>query len=550
MATSTVQRPTPRTIHLVGPRPTTQTPTARLRRWARQHRASLTWLVPLLLLATLAHAVNMTNAPQRFDDEGTYVAQAFAVGAYGELTHYTYFYDHPPLGWLQLSGWLYGTGALARYDSAVMAGREFMLAAALVSALLLWLLARRLHLSRPAAAVAVALFTLSPLAVQFHRAVYLDNIATPWLLAALVLALNTQRQLLGQTAAGAAFAVAVLSKETYLLFLPFLAWLMWRSADRSTRRYTLAVSAAVFVLVTSTHLLMAALKSELLPGENRTSLWQGLIFQLFGREGSGWVFDAASDAHDTVSLWWRLDPALTLAAPVAALLALASHRLRPLAAAVVFSLVFMLRPGYLPIPYVVALLPLAALLIPGVIEQGARAVRTRWQVGSRRAARSRRGRHRRHSGRTGLVRVAGITLAAATVATVVVPLWSDQLRYLLRSDVEDPMRQAVAWIEQNVGPDERLIVDDSMWVDLVRAGFDRDQVVWFYKVDTDPAVAAQAPDGWVDYDYVVSTNSIRAFPDELSVVGDAIANSTVIASYGEAGSEVEIRRVITPVDPL
>ncbi|WP_158277089.1 hypothetical protein [Serinibacter arcticus] len=33
--------------------------------------------------------------PQFIDDEGTYTAQAYAVERLGELTHYTYWYDHP-----------------------------------------------------------------------------------------------------------------------------------------------------------------------------------------------------------------------------------------------------------------------------------------------------------------------------------------------------------------------------------------------------------------------------------------------------------------------
>ena len=42
-------------------------------------------------------------------------------------------------------------------------------------------------------------------------------------------------------------------------------------------------------------------------------------------------------------------------------------------------------------------------------------------------------------------------------------------------------------------------------------GIPRNNVVWYYKVDTDPEVEGIAPNGWKDYDYVISTNSIRTY---------------------------------------
>ena len=42
--------------------------------------------------------------PAATDDEGTYLAQAWAVQHGQGLAHYTYWYDHPPLGWIQLAG--------------------------------------------------------------------------------------------------------------------------------------------------------------------------------------------------------------------------------------------------------------------------------------------------------------------------------------------------------------------------------------------------------------------------------------------------------------
>jgi hypothetical protein len=56
---------------------------------AWEHRASLLLLLVLLALVAVVHATGMTHAPPRSDDEGTYVAQAWAVQHWRTLAHYT-----------------------------------------------------------------------------------------------------------------------------------------------------------------------------------------------------------------------------------------------------------------------------------------------------------------------------------------------------------------------------------------------------------------------------------------------------------------------------
>ncbi|QKS21635.1 glycosyltransferase family 39 protein [Curtobacterium sp. Csp1] len=296
-----------------------------VRGWFRVHAASLGWLVPVLAVTVVVQAWNMAGTPQRIDDEGTYTAQAWAIGHLGELTHYTYWYDHPPLGWIQIAGYTALTGAFARYPFAVEAGREAMVFFAAVSSLLLFVLARRLGAGRATAAAAGLVFALSPLALQYHRTVYIDNVATPWLLAAFVLVLSRRQQLAGFAGAAACLGVAVLSKETYLLALPFLVWIAVRRADRSTRRYTLSVAGAVLVVIGGGYLLLAAVKGELLPGSGRVSLLQGITYQLGSRAASGSVFDAGSLANQAASQWWALDPVFIVLGTVAAVVGLCSR---------------------------------------------------------------------------------------------------------------------------------------------------------------------------------------------------------------------------------
>jgi hypothetical protein len=97
-------------------------------------------------------------------------------------------------------------------------------------------------------------------------------------------------------------------------------------------------------------------------------------------------------------------------------------------------------------------------------------------------------------------------------------------------------------VKANLPRDNRLIVDDIMWVDLVEAGFDRSNVIWHYKLDTDQEVAQQSPDGWRDSDYVITTDSMRASEDLLQVQ-EAIDNSEVVASFGQGPELVEVRKI-------
>src|SRR5215217_4607702 len=70
-------------------------------------------ILGLLVVTGLVHGLHMTVTPALVttDDEGTYVAQAWAILHQGRLAHYTYWYDHPPLGWIQIAGWAWLTHA-------------------------------------------------------------------------------------------------------------------------------------------------------------------------------------------------------------------------------------------------------------------------------------------------------------------------------------------------------------------------------------------------------------------------------------------------------
>jgi hypothetical protein len=509
--------------------------------WAHRHRVSLVVVGGLLLVVAAAHGIGMDSNPAPIDDEGTYVAQARAVPVHHALSPYTYWYDHPPLGWIQIAAWTWLTHGFGLGHPAVAAGRQFMLICDLVSAALLYLVARRFGLRRGWAAVTVLLWGLSPLAISYQRLVYLDNVATPWLLAAVALALTPRRQLWAYASAGACLAVAVMSKETVLVYGPALIVLVWQSADRKTRAFCLTALGVTFGLVALAYPLYALLKGELVPGPGHVSLYDAVWFQLTGRQGSGGLLDSSSQAHTLVSGWLAVDPWVLGAGYVLLPVAICIRRLRPVAVALAVPLLVALRGGYLPEPYVIGLLPFAALVVAGGADAAWRRPRRPTAPGPR----SWVGRARR-------LLVLG---AAGAVLFSAEPAWASGIHQLTTTDTWGPLRQAETWIEGHVSDRDRLLVDNTMWVDLVEHGFDpRLGVVWFYKLgfanNLDPSVARRLPGGWRDFDYVVSTPSVRGAlvqaPGQLPQVAAALSHSTTVAVFGTGNNRIEIRRIHSP----
>lgn len=138
------------------------------------------------------------------------------------------------------------------------------------------------------------------------------------------------------------------------------------------------------------------------------------------------------------------------------------------------------------------------------------------------------------------VLLVGATLAAGFLAG---PLWTTQLRGAFLVDRDQPVRDAESWIESNVAKDSRLIVDDSMRIDLVRAGFDPEELLRYQTLDTDSTARAAASGAWRDSDYVVTTRSMRTESGAGGSLDQAIDNSLVVAGFGQDELRVDIRSI-------
>lgn len=495
-----------------------------------------------VLLATIltVQGWNIADYPTLSDDEGTYLAQGWAVQNGHGLAHYTYWYDHPPLGWIQVA---LLTWIPSRIDPGLMTVgpmRATMLLVSAASAVLVYVLARRLRLPAWAAGLAMALFGLSPLSVVLQRGIFLDNIAVMWTLLAFTLAASPSRHLWHHFGAGLAAAAGVLTKETMLVVLPAVFLTMWRHSHRDTRKFALTGAVTACALIGLSYPLFALLKGELLPGPGHVSLWDGITYQM-GRAGSGFLLDPGSGSYGVLRSWLYYDRVLPIGGLAGALLILLTWRWSvtaralagPALAVAILALVAMRPSGYLPAMYVIQALPFLALVLAGAAASVAHAV-----------LRRRRGAAEKRYATWARYAVAGLLVAAG--GAYVAPRWYDGDRTAVTADANAPYRAASRWLAGEV-PDPgntRVLVDDALWLDLVHAGYRPGLgAIWFYKADLDPAVTKTMPRGWRDLDYVVASPTVRRDAVDLPNVKAAIESSTPVATFGTGADRIEIRRI-------
>ncbi|MFF8288131.1 ArnT family glycosyltransferase [Streptomyces sp. NPDC016309] len=509
----------------------------------RGSRPDLVLCGALLVVILLVQGWNIQQYPALSDDEGTYLAQAWAVQNGRGLAHYTYWYDHPPLGWMQLAALTWIPSLIAPESMTVASMRLAMLLIGAASAVMLYVLARRLWLPRWAAGLAMALFGLSPLSVVLQREIFLDNLAVMWTLLAFCLAASPSRHLWHHFGAGVAAATAVLTKETMLVVLPALLMTMWRHSHRDTRKFAVTGAVTACALIGLSYPLFALLKGELLPGDGHVSLWDGITYQM-SRPGSGFILTDGTGSNGVLDSWLYYDRVLPLGGLAGAALLLLTLRWSvtaralagPALAVAVLALVAMRPSGYLPAMYVIQALPFLALVLAGGAASVAHAVlrkgrRTPALLPARRAA---------------------AVLLAATAAAVVLPRWYDGDRTAMTADANAPYRAAAAWLGREV-PDPahaRVLADDALWLDLVHAGYRPGLgAIWFYKADLDPAVTKTLPRGWRDLDYVVASPTVRRDARDLPTVRAALEHSAPVATFGEGEERIEIRKITTAEAP-
>lgn len=480
-------------------------------------------LVAALLGVVAAVSVRSFAAyPSISADEGIYTGQAWAV-VRGSLAPYTYVYDHPPLGWIELAPLLWLSEVVGWSDSAVMSARTGPALFLIVDAVLLQVLARRLGTGRVLAACAALAFLLSPLTRDYLPRVYLDNLALPWALGAFIVALDPRRPRRQQVLSAALMAVAVLVKESALLLYPALVLTVVCSTVPGRRRAAAVRNGLVLAAAGACYPLFAFLRGE------PVAFAKALGWQLLAREGSGSILDPGSGRHATVLGWCERDPLLCAVGVAAAVFLLVGRwRHRYLGLTVLVPLLVAVKPGgYLPGMFVIIGIPFLALCPAVAVAEVCR--RLRPQPSSGRA-------HDRP-----VVAAAACTALALTAAG-----------YLavgaVRPRDETAGEVSVArWVEANLPVDATVLVDDAVFAELYVHGRDDvwRQAVMAHILDHDPNVSTFVPGGWREIEYAVVTPKLRHAAEHAGAVQvrAALQHGEVIAALGPVTGSTEILRV-------
>ncbi|WP_462203633.1 hypothetical protein [Frankia sp. CcWB3] len=287
-------------------------------------------------------------------------------------------------------------------------------------------------------------------------------------------------------------------------------------------------------------------------GPGHVSLEWAIRWQLFDWAPSGSVLDTGSDTYHVVRSWLDLDPYLVLAGIAAAVPLLALRRLRVVAGLLLLQFAFVFRNGYLPNPYITAMLPFAALCVAGLLDavlpSGAQPRRGPPHHARPESESESESKSESRSGPTAATIVNGlrclvVLVALSVAAATVIPDWTPKIRTALTRDASAPSREATRWFLANISSEGTVITDDIAWTDLTIAGR-RPLPVWFYKLDLDPQVRGRFPHGWRDVDYLMMGKPPDSVLGEIPLVAEALRHSVVLKSFGDG--EIEIRRVIVP----
>jgi len=543
----------PRVASLIHPSPDALT--IKLSTPKRRYGSILRWevllIAAILLIAALAHGINMFHYPYYEDDEGTYMSQAWAVVHLGRLAYYTYWYDHAPAGWIQIAAWTIVSEGFHTFGTAIESGRVLMLIMQLGSTLMLYCIARRISRSITVAVLASLLFALSPFGIYFHRRVLLDNITTFWMLLSILLLVSHRLSLRRIWLSALALGISILSKELTIFLVPVLAYLVFYRSDRSHRWFATIGWIALVSSIVSLYVLMAILKGELLPTGTllggtapHVSLLGTLQFQA-SRGKDGGLLDLHSGFWRQARFWAQDDPLLVVGGSLCAIFSvfvMKTQRLMGIMGLATLSLyAFLGRGGEIIGFYLVPLLPLLALnvgLTLGFAIKGLRSL---------------------------LAGLPGITMARVvelvTVGLCVLSLFAaytspdlgfDHNAFILWNGSQaDAQNQATQWIEKNLSRSSRMIIDESMWTDLYDHGYTSAHYYW--KVQDDPAIRDKVfHDNWRTVDFVVTTIQMLtdAQSQNMTLVEETIAHSTPIARFDTGGWPVEIRKVNKSRTPL
>ncbi len=502
------------------------------------HKMEYLLVFGLLAIAAISHGYNMLGYPYYESDEGTYMSQAWAIINDGKLAPYTYWYDHAPVGWMLIALWLKITGGLFTFGFAINSGRVLMLLLHIGSALLLYFIGKKITGSKLVGAFAVLMFSLSPLAIYFQRRVLLDNIMVFWLLLSVTFVLFSKQRLRWIIASAVSFGIAVLSKESAIFFLPFMAVLVYSQLHKINRLFGAIKWIAVAGAIISLYFIFSMFKGEFFPsgtllgGNNEhVSLLGTLQFQ--GSRGNVSIFNPGSSFWEMTGNWKNDDPSFMIVGAISTIITMI-FAIRSVAARIIAGLAisywaFLLRGGLVLEFYIIPLVPLVALTTAYVTHKIA-SFFTRMKFWP--------------------LQIYAIfpIMAFIIYMGVLVFNYSGNVRSgnfnIYTSNETNAQIEAVNWILSKQSPNAFYAIDNYAYLDLnYRNNGNFANAEYYWKVDGDKDIKEKIlKNDYNNIDYVLFTPLIGGDlgTGEIPMTGNALAQSNPITSFAGDGWYVQI----------
>jgi hypothetical protein len=504
-------------------------------------------LLPVAGGIALTQLPGMGASPMPSGSEAGLVAQAWALVHGGTIGGQPLAAapsgDQGGLSGALVAAWAGTTRAFARHAESVAAGREVALAATLLTAVLVWILARQLGLTRWLAGAAVLLTGLSPLAVTLHREVVPGVLAAPFLVGAFVLASGAAasegRARMRAAAAAACLTAGAFTAPLALAWVPALVWVLWVRAEPEERSSVLSGAALGSGTLIAAWWICGSV-AHWLPGWlNLNALWHAASVLPGGGLDIGQVL--------------RLDPVLPVLGLVTVPLALAVAGLRPIAAGCWLAVswaVAVSSPGQVSVTLLALLVPFIPLLAagvflavwtarrPGLTSEGE--LGTGWGTSSRWAS----GLTRAPARIPLLVCLVGLLVAAALN-------WPSHLRPLVRAQGDHATPAALSWLLAGVPRSQTVLAEDGLWVDLARAGYTVRSLHHPWLGDGSGSAGARSAaallPGWPvpgAGGWILSTPSLRVDLSTEEDMRNAASHSLPAARFRTGEQTVDVRQVV------
>jgi endo-1,4-beta-D-glucanase Y len=457
------------------------------------------------------------------NDEGVYTSQAWSLLEKGELSHYTYWYDHAPFGWLTLGIIIKLLGGYFAFGlNSIEVARIAVLILNLISTCLIARIVWNITNNKWASLFSMLVFTLSPLVIYHQRRVLLDNIMVFWLIISINLLTEKKIKLSHVLFSGVFFGLGFLSKESALFLVPPVLFYLWNVLEVEQRVIGIYLWFSIFLSSILLYILMAIYKTELFPSNDKVSLISTILFH--SKRGNNITFYLPnSDFMNMINEWSKKDNIYTYMMFYSTILMglllffrKINIKYKLIFLFQIFYVLFLIRGGIVFEFYIIPMFSIISISIPLVLDLISKFF-DHYLIHNLKIFKY---------------------ILITTLVGVVIFSRVDMFKHpvIFTKDENLNIKLAIDWIRDKIPADKKILIDNSNWLDLKKnSNFNEyDYAHWYWKTELDSFVRKKNYNSdWRNVDYAAATLGLYeqigagAFEFNKSVLD----NSYIVADF-------------------